>query len=105
MRPELRPAQSITLVSNHGSALYSGMVPALIAGVEKREKASINLRWLAQQAEVAFIQATVEGIDTQQRGLQLQDRQELNFEFLSLDGVECFFGIGCQKNFELVLQG
>ena len=85
MRPKLRPAQSITLVSSHGTALYSGMVPALIAGVEKREKASINLRWLAQQAGVAFIQATVEGIDTQQGGLQLQDRPELNFGFLSLN--------------------
>ena len=85
MRPELRPAQSITLVSSHGTALYSGMVPALIAGVEKREKASINLRWLAQQAGVSFMQATVEGIDTQQGGLQLLDRPELNFGFLSLN--------------------
>ena len=85
MRPELRPAQSITLVSSHGTALYSGMVPALIAGVETREKASINLRWLAQQAGVAFIQATVKGINTQQGGLQLQDRPELNFGFLSLN--------------------
>ena len=66
-------------------ALYSGMVPALIAGVEKREKASINLRWLAQQAGVAFVQATVGGIDTQQGGLQLQDRPDLNFGFLSLN--------------------
>ena len=83
--PRFRPAQSITLVNSLGTALYSGMVPALIAGVAKREKASINLRWLAQQAGVAFIQATVEGIDTQQGGLQLQDRPELNFGFLSLN--------------------
>ncbi len=50
MRPELRPDQSITLVSSHGTTLYSGMVPALIAGAAKRKEASINLRWLAQQA-------------------------------------------------------
>ena len=41
------------------------MVPALIAGVATREQASINLRWLTQQAGVAFIQATVRGIDPQ----------------------------------------
>ena len=84
MRPKLRPDRPITLVSSHGSALYSGMVPALIAGVTKREKASINLRWLAQQAGVAFIQATVECIEPQ-GGLQLQNRPNLNFGFLSLN--------------------
>ena len=85
MRPELRPTQSITLVSSHGTALYSGMVPALIAGAEKREKASINLRWLAQQAGVAFVQAPVKGLDPQQGGFPLQDRPDLNFGFLRLN--------------------
>ena len=84
MRPALRPHQSITLVSNHGTTLYSGMVPALIAGVEKREKASINLRWLAQQAGVSFVQATAKGISPQ-GDLQLLDRPNLGFGFLSLN--------------------
>ena len=59
MRPKLRPDQAITLVSSHGSTLYSGMVPSLIAGLVTRQQATINLRWLAQQAGVAFIQANV----------------------------------------------
>ena len=84
MQPSLRPDQTITLVSSNGTALYSGMVPALIAGLEKREKASINLRWLAQQAGVAFIQATVRGIDPQ-GGLQLLDRPDLSYGTLSLN--------------------
>ena len=37
------------------------MVPALIAGLVKRAEASINLRWLAQQAGVAFVQAPLQG--------------------------------------------
>ena len=60
------------------------MVPALIAGVVEREKASLNLRWLAQQAGVAFIQATVRGINPQ-GGLQLLDRPDLSFGTLSLN--------------------
>ena len=34
MRPEQRPRQTrITLVSRHGSTLYSGILPALVAGL------------------------------------------------------------------------
>ena len=54
-----RPDQPITLVNSRGTTLYSGMVPALIAGVATREQASINLRSLAQKAGVSFVQATV----------------------------------------------
>ena len=86
MRPKLRPDQAITLVSSHGSTLYSGMVPSLIAGLVTRQQATINLRWLAQQAGVAFIQANVRGID-RQGSLQLLDRPELRFDFsLNLGG-------------------
>ena len=84
MRPELRPDRPITLVSSYGTALYSGMVPALIAGVVKRTEASINLRSLAQKAGVAFVQATVTGIDPPQ-GLQLRDRPDLGFGLVSLN--------------------
>ena len=33
MQPERRPSQSITLVNRCSTALYSGMVPGLIAGL------------------------------------------------------------------------
>ena len=84
MRPELRPDQAITLVSSYGTLLYSGMVPALIAGLVKRAEASINLRWLAQQAGVAFVQATMTGIDPKGH-LHLKDRPALSFESVSLN--------------------
>ena len=84
MRPELRPDQAITLVSSYGTVLYSGMVPALIAGLVKRAEASINLRWLAQQAGVAFVQATMTGIDPKGH-LHLKDRPTLSFESVSLN--------------------
>ena len=84
MRPELRPDQAITLVSSYGTVLYSGMVPALIAGLVKQAEASINLRWLAQQAGVAFVQATITGIDPKGH-LHLKDRPALSFGSVSLN--------------------
>ena len=84
MRPALRPDTSITLVSSHGTALYSGMVPSLIAGLAEQERASINLRWLAQKAGVAFVQAKVSGVDPK-GALKLKDRPDLSFGSLSLN--------------------
>ena len=63
MRPKQRPDRPITLVSSHGDSLYSGMVPALIAGLATPDQVKINLRWLAQQAQVEFIQATITGLN------------------------------------------
>ena len=37
MRPERRPKHSITLVNRSSTALYSGMVPGLIAGLYQRD--------------------------------------------------------------------
>ena len=84
MQPQTRPNRQIILVSCNGVALYSGLVPALIAGVASREQASINLRWLAQQAGVAFVQATITGLNPQEH-LRLHNRPNLPFAHLSLN--------------------
>ena len=57
MRPERRPKHSITLVNRSSTALYSGMVPGLIAGLYQRDELAINLRQLCAQARVAFVEA------------------------------------------------
>ena len=44
MRPEKRPEGLITLVSRSSTALYSGMVPGLIADLYRREQVEVNLR-------------------------------------------------------------
>ena len=51
IKPHKRPRGRITLVSNRSASLYSGMVPAHIAGIDQRHQLSINVRWLAQQAK------------------------------------------------------
>ena len=85
MRPTVRPQRRIVLINRHGSALYSGMVPALIAGIDNRDAAAIDLRQLCDRAGVAFVQAEICGIDLHNRQLQLVDRPALAYGLLSLD--------------------
>ena len=57
MQPCKRPSELITLVSRTSTALYSGMVPGLIAGIYQRDQVEVDLRDLAEQAGVALIVA------------------------------------------------
>ena len=85
MRPERRPKKSITLVNRCSTALYSGMVPGLIAGIYQRDELAIDLRRLCDRAGVAFVEAEITGLDTHQNCLHLLDRPGLHFDWLSLD--------------------
>ena len=85
MRPQLRPKRRIVLVNRHGSALYSGMVPALIAGIDTSDVVAIDLRRLCDRAGVAFIQAEICGVDQQLQQLQLANRPALSYDLLSLN--------------------
>tara|TARA_B100001063_G_scaffold235674_1_gene254508 strand:+ start:430 stop:2589 length:2160 start_codon:yes stop_codon:yes gene_type:complete len=85
MRPERRPKGLITLVNRHSTALYSGMVPGLVAGLYSKDELAIDLRRLADQAGVAFIQAEITGINLQLHYLELLTRPALHYEWLSLN--------------------
>ncbi|WP_216900612.1 selenide, water dikinase SelD [Synechococcus sp. CCY 9618] len=86
MRPASRPANTrISLVNRHGTALYSGLLPAVVAGLEPREAAAIDLRRLCGLAGVAFLQAEITGLDPAGRELHLAGRPPLRFDRLSLD--------------------
>ncbi len=86
MRPQLRPAKTlVTLVSRHSTALYSGTVPALVAGLLQRSGCGIDLRRLCSLAGVAFVRAEITGLDPRARQLQLLGRPALRFDRLSLD--------------------
>ena len=84
-QPQRRPAAWITLVNRRSTALYSGMVPGLIAGLYEREACEINLRRLADQAGVSFVEAEITGVDLKRRELLLEGRPALQFDWLSLD--------------------
>ena len=85
MQPHRRPQARITLVSRHGSALYSGMVPGLVAGIYPRSACTINLRELCQRAGVSFVQAEIEGLDPERQLLLLDGRPAMPYDWLSLN--------------------
>ena len=85
MQPHHRPDRRIVLVNRHGSALYSGMVPALIAGIDRSDAVEIDLRQLCDRAGVAFLQAEIHGVDMQLQKLHLNNRPALTYGLLSLD--------------------
>ena len=85
MQPEKRPKQSIVLVNRTSTALYSGMVPGLIAGIYSPDQLAIDLRPLCDRAGVAFVEAEITGLTPQQNFLKLKGRPALHFDWLSLD--------------------
>ena len=86
LKPRTKPPHTaIALVSRHSTALYSGMVPGLVAGLYSAEQAAIDLRQLCDRAGVVFLQAEIIGLDPRRALLQLQGRPALRFDRLSLD--------------------
>ena len=63
MQPKRRPRRPVILVNRHSTALYSGMVPGVIAGIYQRQDAAIDLRRLADRARVALVIAEITGVD------------------------------------------
>ena len=55
MQPQLRPNRMVVLINRCSTALYSGMVPSLIAGLVQRHDLAIDLRQLCDRAGVAFL--------------------------------------------------
>ena len=85
MHPQRRPDVEVVLINRRGTALYSGMVPGLIAGIYSDSDAAIDLRRLCDQAGVAFVAAEAEGVDPDEQLLRLRDRPPLRYGHLSLN--------------------
>lgn len=90
MQPQLRRrararAGRITLVSRASTALYSGMVPGLVAGLYQREACTIDLRRLCRRAGVNFVLAEIQALELERRELVLAGRPPLRWDLLSLD--------------------
>ena len=85
MHPQHRPRGEVVLINRHGTALYSGMVPGLIAGTYGHDDVAIDLRHLCDRAGVAFVAAEIEGIDPAKQVLKLRSRPPLRYGLLSLN--------------------
>ena len=99
MRPASRPAaMAVLLVNRSSTALYSGMVPGLLAGLYPPEACAIDLRDLCRRAGVGFVQAEITGLDPSRRELRLQGRPPLRFHTLSLNvGCETLWPAGAAE--------
>ncbi len=75
----------ITLVSESPRLFYSGMLPGHVAGEIPRGDAEIDLASLANAAGVAFVEASVIGIDPVQRRVRLFGREDLAYDLCSVN--------------------
>ena len=78
MQPQLRPDRMVVLINRYSTALYSGMVPSLIAGLVQHHDLAIDLRQLCERAGIAFLAAEIQGLDPDQQLLHLP-REFKNF--------------------------
>jgi len=79
------PAGRVTLVSPYPRAVYSGMVPGLVAGHYQVDDCSIALPPLAAAAQAGFVESAATAIDTAARTVTLANGQTLHYDVLSLD--------------------
>ncbi len=85
MHPKRRPPGLITLVNRQSSALYSGKVPGLVAGLYSPEECAIDLKRLCALTGVSFVQAEITAVDLARQELVLAGRPPLAWDLLSLD--------------------
>jgi selenide, water dikinase len=79
------PGTRITLVSEHATSAYSGMLPGHVAGHYEAEEIHIDLRRLANVAGARFIRARVSDLDPDGQTLKFEDRPPLAYDLLSLN--------------------
>jgi len=79
------PGLGLTLISKDILTPYSGALPAYLGGRYRLEDMHIDLRPLAQAANVRLIQAEVGSIDLDNRCLTLPGRPALEFDLISLN--------------------
>lgn len=75
----------LTLVTDRGDAVYSGMVPGLVAGDYSREEISIDLARLAGRAGAQLIQSAATQVDAGRRQICFADRPPIRYDVASLD--------------------
>jgi len=75
----------VSLVSPHRHAVYSGMIPGVIAGHYRLEECSIDLLALAARAGVRVVEDSATRVDTARRQVITALGERLAYDLLSLD--------------------
>ncbi len=79
------PGLDVTLISREIVTPYSGSMPAYINGSYSFDQMHIDLQPLARFAGMRIIQAQVEGIELEERCINVPGRPPIEFDLLSLN--------------------
>jgi len=83
------PGAQVTLVSPFRTALYSGMVPGLVAGRFATDDCSIALATLAARAHVSFVDGSATALNAAARSVTIArpdgSTQQFDYDTLSVD--------------------
>jgi pyridine nucleotide-disulfide oxidoreductase family protein len=75
----------VTLISPSRHQLYSGMLPGWMAGHYSLEQCRIDLKPLAEAANVQLVLSRITGINANEKFITLADGNQLEYDQLSLD--------------------
>ncbi len=75
----------MTLVTSQPAFHYSGLMPAIIAGLLPPDAAQVPVADIARAAGIRVLETSVTGLDAARRTLQLQTGDTIGFDLLSLD--------------------
>lgn len=90
---ERLPGVAVTLVLDRHVAVYSGMLPGLLAGQYRADELELDLRPLARRAGASVIIAPATGLDLGAREVALAGRPPLGFDVASFDVGSCVAGL------------
>ena len=79
------PGVRMTLVVDQPVAIYSGMVPGLVAGQYRRDEVEIDVWPLARRAGARAVVARATGVDVAERRIVLEGRPPLRYDTASFD--------------------
>ncbi|MCB9073609.1 MAG: FAD-dependent oxidoreductase [Bdellovibrionaceae bacterium] len=85
---KLPQAAEIVLVHTEPQVFFSPSFPSVLSGAMPLADGFIDLRNLCTLMGVTFIQADVKQIDLQEKIVRLKNRASIQYDFLSLNGLE-----------------
>ncbi len=75
----------VTVVADRQGAVYSGMVPGLVAGSYRPSQLTVDLEALCRRSRAHFVEARVDRVDASNRRLHLHDGSTLEYDLASLN--------------------
>jgi selenide,water dikinase len=79
------PGVRVTVIVDQPVAVYSGMVPGLVAGQYRHDEVEIDVWPLARRARARVVVARAIGVDTAERRVVLEGRPPLRYDTASFD--------------------